>query len=234
MISLIPVLIAATLLNVSSLQTEPANEWNIRFAVQGAGLVTNADASACLVPETFPIQPGRNISIEDAEGHERGVTQLADPLISGMPLPTTVSPGEACQLTAIFRGIPHGNGYLFRVEAGRTERSTPIAENAAEEIAVIILFATGDEIQAIENLDGTRDCTPESPTAIYPGARLQWSPAFPTSDERNAPPWDGVFHSLLFTVPWVPNQHCILSAGVHVPYAESMTFAIGDVALPDE
>ena len=234
MISITAALITAALLNIYSFQTESPSEWNIRFSVQGAGLVTNADASACLVPATFPIQPGRNVSLEDAEGHELGTTQFADPLISGVPLPTTVSPGESCQLTALFRGIPHGNGYLFRIEAERTQRSTPLAENAAGEIAVIILFATGDEIQVIENLDGTRDCTPESPSAIYPGARLLWSPAFPTSDQRNAAPWDGVFESLLFPVPWAPVQHCILSAGVHVPYAESMTFAIGDVAFPEE
>jgi hypothetical protein len=234
MISLATVLITAALLSLSSFQTDPPSEWNIRVSVQGTDLVTNADARACQVPGTFPIQPGRNFSIEDAEGHVLGVTRFSDPLISGVPSPTTVSPRESCQLTAIFRGIPHGNGYLFRIEADRNQRSTPIAKNAAGEIVATILFATGDEIQVIENLDGTRDCTPESPSAVYPGAQLQWSPAFPTSNQRHAAPWDGVFRSLLFAVPWVPTQHCILSAGVHVPYAESMTFAIDDVALPDE
>jgi hypothetical protein len=234
MISITAALITAALLNIYSFQTESPSEWNIRFSVQGVGLVTNADASACLVPETFPIQPGRTISIEDAEGRKLGVTRFADPLVSGMPSPAAVSPGEACQLTALFRGIPRGNGFLFRIEADRTRRATPIAENATGEFAATILFSTGDEILVIENLDGTRDCTSEAPTAIYPGAQLQWSPAFPTSDQRNAAPWDGVFHSLLFSVPWVPDQRCILSAGVHVPYAESFTFTVGDVALADE
>ena len=224
----------AALLNIFSWQTEPGGEWNIRLSVQGAGLVTNADESACQVSKSFPIQPGRRITVADGEGHELGVPRLADPLVSGMPLPTAVSPGDACQLTAILRDIPHEDGYLFRIAGDPSPRSTPTAENAAEDIAVIILFSTGDEIQVVENLNGTGDCTPDSQSAVYPGARLQWSPAFPTSDQRNASPWDGVFHSLLFSVPWVSVQHCTLSAGVHIPYAESLTFAIGDVALPQD
>jgi hypothetical protein len=222
------------LLTLPSWQTDPPAEWNIRLSVEGAGLVTNADATACLVPETFPIQPGETVAVEDAEGHELGVTRFADPLRSGMPSPAPPSPGEACQLTARLEGIPQGNGYLFRVGADPTQSATPIAETAAEEIGVIVLFATGDEIQVIENLDGTRDCTPQSQSVIYPGARLQWSPAFPPSDQRNAAPWDGAFDSRLFAVPWAPVQRCILSAGVHVPSVEPLTLAIGDVALPQE
>jgi len=233
MVALTALLISAALLPVPSWQTEPLNGWDITLSAQGAGLVISADASACQVPETFPIHPGTTVSLENSEGNELATAHFLDPLQSGVPSQTPAQPGEACQLSARFKDIPRGNGYRLRIgpDSSDLTPSGGSGSDAAAELAVTLAFVTIDGMQVIDNADGTHDCIQDGQTAITPGAQLEWSPAFPPSDPRNADPWDGVFGSLVLSTPDVPVQLCSLAAGVRVPYAKSFTFTIGDAAL---